>query len=171
MEDDFTRIMNVKIQEKLRELEALQEALNTYNKKMGYDKGRIPLVDHSETKTSQFPDYPNGPELFKKMVFLSSREKLPKWWKKQQLEDAIIEQEGNQKSLTSLNNQFRELIDAKELIMIKYSNSNKLVFYTTDKELLYSDDNGLWVPIYESLPSVVKEIEDKIGSPECSLNK
>lgn len=170
MEDEVIKMLRAKKLEKLKEADAIEESIKAYMLSMGLNKERIPIVDHSKT-TPMFPDYPSKEHLLKKVHFLQSRDKLPEWWRRGQLEDAIIEQEGDRKSLGSLQNIIRELLESKELIRIKYRNSNKLAFYTTNKELLYADENGKWLPIYESLPDDVKEWESNSDVPECSLNK
>lgn len=170
MEDDVIRMLKAKKLEKLREADAIEDSIQAYMRKMGFAEERISLIDHNETKSSQFPDYPANEPLITKINFLQSREKLQKWWRRGELENELIKQEGDRRSLGSMQNLIKELIESKELIRIKYRNSNKLAFYTTDKSLLYSDANGKWFPILNSLPDEVQDWENNGETPDCTLN-
>lgn len=170
MEDDVIIMLKAKKLAKLKEVEAIEESIQAYMRKMGYTEERIPLIDHNEVKTSQFPDYPMNEPLITKINFLYQRQKLPNWWRRGELENELIKQEGDRRSLGSMQNIIKELIESKLLIRIKYRNSNKLAFYTTDKSLLYSDANGKWFPILNSLPDEVQDWENNGDSPECTLN-
>ncbi len=124
------------------EMNFIRNTINEYKKIKGIVVESEPIVNHFENQQNAYPDYPRKAELIDKMKFIETV-MMKAWWRKKDMTSKIEEIEGpDTKTLNSLQKYFETCIKNKDLIMVRYSGSNILTFYTTNPELVEKTEEG-----------------------------
>lgn len=124
------------------EMNFIRNTINEYKKIKGIAVENEPVLNHFVNQLNSYPDYPRKAELIDKLKFIESV-MMKGWWRKKEMTAKIEEIEGSDtKTLNSLQKNFETSINNKDLIMVRYSGSNILTFYTTNPNLVEKTQDG-----------------------------
>lgn len=145
----------------ITEMNFIRNTINEYKKIKGIAIESEPIVNHFANQQNSFPDYPRNAELIDKLRFIETV-MMKAWWRKKEMTSKIEEIEGhNTKTLNSLQKYFETCIKNKELIMVRYSGSNILTFYTTNTNLVERTDGGYLRAQQESQNEKMKKLTEE----------
>lgn len=145
----------------ITEMNFIRNTINEYKKIKGIAIESEPIVNHFENKQSSYPDYPRKAELIEKLKFIETV-MMKAWWRKKDITSKIEEIEGpDTKTLNSLQKYFENCIKNKELIMVRYSGSNILTFYTTNPNLVEKTEKGYYRAVQESQNEKMKKLTEE----------
>lgn len=113
------------------------------------------------------PDYPMDDGLAKKLIYMC--DKLNRFASTDEISEFItkIEGEGAKKTLNHLPQKLHYLVKQKELIKMKYNNSNKYTFYATRRDWLDIKGKVIQlIPRHAPNPELIKNLTDEQKAPE-----